>query len=109
MLDWIKAHREEYPHDFWLHAAMREYAFIYGKSVEEEIRNLLERCGKRDSEHEEEAFAQLKLLSNEASVKATCHFGQPYFNTATQAGLLKIALKELSIRLQEESSEKQLN
>lgn len=105
MFDWIKAYREEYPHDFWFHAAMKEYAFVYGKSVEDEIRALLERCGKRGSEHEVEAFAQLKLLSNEASVKAICHFGQPYLNTATQAGLLKIALRELSARLQEGSFE----
>lgn len=84
---------------------MKEYAFVYGKSVEDEIRTLLDRYGKRGSEHEEEAFAQLKLLSNEASVKAICHFGQPYFNTATQAGLLKIALRELSYRLQEGSFE----
>ena len=105
MFDWIKAYREECSQDFWLHAAMKEYAFVYGMSVEDEIRTLLERHGKRGPELEAEAFAQLKLLLNEASVKAICHFGQPYFNTSTQAGLLRIALNDLSRRMQENHSE----
>lgn len=101
MFDWIKAYREECSTNFWFHAAMKEYAFIYGKSIEDEIHTLLEKYEKHSPEREEEVFTQLMLLSNEASVKATCHFGQPYFNTATQAGLLRIALREVSSRLQE--------
>ncbi|BAK45553.1 2-methylthioadenine synthetase [Eggerthella sp. YY7918] len=97
---WIKAYRDNFTYDFWLDAALKEYKFIYGKSIQEEIRVILEKLNVVGTEYEKEAFNQLVLLSNEASIKAVCHFGQHYFNTATRAGLFRVALKELPYHLQ---------
>lgn len=95
MFDWIKAHRNGCTHDYWLEAGMKEYEFIYGKSIEDEISAVLKDIGISGIEYEQEALKLLKLLTNEASVNAIFHFGQTYFNTATTAGLFRIALKEL--------------
>ena len=68
---------------------MREYKFIYKKSIPEELKDL----GLDNSESIEKEFKQILLKMNK---EASVHFGQPYLNTATIAGMYRIALKQLA-------------
>ncbi len=93
MWDWISAYRAHYPNDLWSQVALKEYEFLYGKSLGCDIQMLLEQT---DADIDlEEAMALFDLLANEAITQATHHFGQSYFNTATMVGVYRIAMQRL--------------
>lgn len=94
MWDWIKAYKVPFYETFWQIRGEKEYEFIYKKKISEEIQDILDQCGKSSSDAEVEAvLAQcIKSVSKEASI----HFGQPYFNTATMAGLYRMMLKSFA-------------
>lgn len=62
---------------------MKEYKTIYGKSFEEELKDR-----KID-----DAEKFIKLFIEEIQ-KTTFHYGHPYLNLATIAGVLRIVLKK---------------
>jgi hypothetical protein len=67
---------------YWVQQGLKEYELIYGKSVEEE---LAER-GIADG-------SQFDKIVKEQIRKTTFHFGHPYLNSATMAGVFRISLK----------------
>lgn len=71
----------------------KEYEFIYKKSVSEEIKSIFDKANITDKNIIEE---KLKAIREEARNKASKHFGQPYFNTATIAGMYRIIIKQLA-------------
>ncbi len=99
MLDWIKSYREKCRNDFWLSAAMEEYERIYGKDVRDEVEEIL--CREQIQMGADEAMSELRLLVNEASTRATFHFGQTWLNNASIAGCFRLALEALSDHLRE--------
>ncbi|MDR0930320.1 MAG: HNH endonuclease [Clostridiales bacterium] len=84
MWDWLKAYKTSFYETFWLIQGLEEYKRIYGKSVVEELKKL----GIKDRN---KVLSSFKATHNMASF----HFGQPYFNSATVAGLLRMMIKEL--------------
>ena len=83
MWDWIRAYGTSLYDTFWTLEGMKEYRIMYGKSFEEEWKE----CEMNDIE------GISKLLGEELK-KTTFHFGQPYINSATIAGVLRIILKK---------------
>lgn len=81
MWDWIRAYGTVFYDTFWTIQGLKEYEFIYKKSLEEELE------AKRINHENFE-----KIIKEE--IKNTLHhFGDPYMNKATIAGVIRIALK----------------
>ena len=95
MWDWIKSYRVPFYDTFWSILGQKEYEFIYKKSVVQELEDL----GITEPEEIKEKFAYInKELIKEASI----HFGQPYFNTTTVAGMYRMFLKRIEKELGKE-------
>ena len=94
MWDWIKSYNVPFYETFWQILGMKEYEFIYKKKVSQEITGILAQCGKSHSDKEVEEFIANRIKS--VSKEAGKHFGQPYFNTVTMAGLYRMMLKSLA-------------
>ena len=94
MWDWIKAYKVSFYETFWDIQGMKEYEFIYGQSVLEEIRYIL-----KEADLINEIDAIQETINQEIAVvvkNASVHFGQPYFNTATMAGMYRMMLKNMA-------------
>lgn len=92
MWDWIKAYRVPYYDTFWGIQGMKEYEFIYKKSVNEEVEYILSQTDLCKDQLEEILQKTFAAVKKEASI----HFGQPYFNTATMAGMYRMAFQTLA-------------
>lgn len=94
MWDWIRAYAVPFYDTFWYMQGMREYEFIYKRKLEQEIAAILQQANvtEVDSSVRENYGKLMSQVMDEASV----HFGQPYFNTATIAGILRMLLKRLA-------------
>jgi hypothetical protein len=88
MWDWIRSYGVPLYGTFWSIRGMQEYKFIYKKSVRQELIDI----GLTPDDVEKEFNAMYKELFKEAGV----HFGQPYFNSATIAGLFRMMIKSLA-------------
>lgn len=95
MWDWIKAYKVPFYDTFWSIQGMKEYQFIYKKDIVEEIKDILSEAGILDNSEKVRDILGKTLRS--VQDKASVHFGQPYFNTATMAGLYRMMLKELAV------------
>lgn len=93
MWDWIKAYSVPFYDMFWGVLGAKEYQFIYKKSVAQEVRDILEAA---NAPYDETTEAKLKELRQEAEESAGIHFGHPYYNTATIAGMNRMILKNLA-------------
>lgn len=94
MWDWIKAYGVPFYGTFWSIRGMKEYQFIYHKTISQELTDILASAGiAPDSE---EAQNMTRSCMQEMSQQASIHFAQPYLNTATIAGLFRMMLKSLA-------------
>lgn len=94
MWDWIQAYNHPFYGTFWILMGMKEYRFIYQKSITQKIEGILSAAGKTpDPEMVGDIISQ---QHNAVRSEAIRHFGQPYFNTATVAGLYRMMLKRLA-------------
>jgi len=94
MWDWIKAYKVPFYETFWSIRGMKEYEFIYKKKVSEELLYILTQIGiEKNSEEFQEEW---KFCMNSVRDEASIHFGQPYFNTVTVAGIYRMMLKRLA-------------
>lgn len=93
MWDWIKAYRTPFYETFWSIQGMKEYEFIYKEKVEDELEYILTKAGINNSKEINQIIKEeLNSLQKDVSI----HFGQPYLNTATMAGLYRMMLKRIS-------------
>lgn len=83
MWDWLRAYGTPFYDTFWLIQGAKEYEFIYKKSLEEELRV-----------REITDIDKFKRIVQEEIQKTTFHFGHPYLNSGTLAGVLRIALQK---------------
>lgn len=83
MWDWLRAYGTPFYDTFWNIQGMKEYEFIYRKSLEEEFkaRNIVD-------------TDRFKRIFSEQIHKTTFHYGHPYLNSATLAGVIRMALKK---------------
>lgn len=96
MWDWICAYSVPLYETFWSTRGMKEYKFIYGKSIEEDVNEIIRRAGIKMNESELQALINRILIRVEK--QCSVHFGQPYLNTATIAGKYRMMIKELAIK-----------
>jgi len=97
MWDWIRAYCSPFYETFWSSMGMKEYKFIYHKRIFDEINDIFESAGiAGDSEPVEELIRKHLYEVNEM---ASIHFGQPYFNSATLAGLYRMMLANMATSL----------
>lgn len=85
MWDWLKAYKASLYDTFWIIQGQKEYEKIYSIRFEDELKK------RNMNENNTKEFRE--ILKNQYS-KATYHFGDPHFNLATIAGLLRMAFKE---------------
>lgn len=83
MWDWIRAYATPFYDTFWMIQGIKEYETIYGKSFNEELK-------KQNLVNKEKLIS----LFQEELHNTTYHFGSPYLNSATIAGVLRIILKK---------------
>ena len=81
MWDWIRAYGTPFYDTFWKIRAQKEYEFIYGKSYMQELKD---RDILSDSD--------LRRYWNTDIGKTSIHYGHPWYNTSTDAGVLKMRL-----------------
>ncbi|ENK0837713.1 HNH endonuclease [Clostridium botulinum] len=83
MWDWLSAYGTTFYDTFWAIQGIKEYEFIYNKSLKEEfeVRNIKD-------------INKFKEIVTEQIEKTTFHYGHPYLNSATLAGVIRSALKK---------------
>ena len=72
---------------------MKEYQFIYKTSYAKDLADIL---AAANLEADDQVLGEIKEIIHEEMGKAGVHFGHPYLNTATMAGINRIALKTLA-------------
>lgn len=82
MWDWIKSYKVLFYDTFWFLQGLDEYENIYGITFENDL--VQHNIDEKDFNN-----LDLKFLFQKASI----HFGDPHFNRATIAGLLRIFIK----------------
>lgn len=83
MWDWIRAYGTPFYDTFWILQGMKEYKIIYDKSFEEELK-----------EREIDDIEKFTRLFQDELKKTTFHYSHPYLNSATIAGVMRIAFKK---------------
>lgn len=83
MWDWLKAYKESFYDTFWINHGMCEYERIYACSFKEELkkRNIMD-------------LTAINTIVSDKMSQASYHFGDPHFNVATIAGVLRMSLNE---------------
>lgn len=81
MWDWIRAYGTSIYDTFWKIRAQKEYEFIYGKSYIQELedRDIL-------------SNSDFRRYWNTDIGKTSIHYGNPWYNTSTDTGVLKMRL-----------------
>lgn len=98
MWDWIRAYGVPFYDTFWTIIGRKEYEFIYGRSIENELKKIQE--GSTIEIGEEKLLEVVKEKFSYAMERTGIHFGQPYFNTATVAGVYRMMLKDIAKELE---------
>lgn len=88
--DWLKAHKADFYDTYWTGRGMKEYEFIYKKSIVEELIEI----GLFD-------IKVIRGLIKEQMEKASWHWGQPRMNPATIAGVLRMIIRKLRAERQQ--------
>lgn len=94
MWDWIRAYGVPLYGTFWSIRGMKEYQFIYHKTIRQELVDILMRAGIAPDN--KEVIKVTEGYMREMCQQASVHFAQPYFNVATIAGIYRMMLKALA-------------
>ncbi len=94
MWDWIKAYAVPSYETFWSVRGMKEYQFVYHKTISQELTDILACAGVASDS--KETMEMVEECTHEMCRQASFHFAQPYFNTATVAGIFRMLLKALA-------------
>lgn len=86
MWDWLYAYKTTFYDTFWILQGMKEYEFIYKRTVAEDLKI----CGEFDQN-------KFNDLLKEEIKKTTYHFGHPYLNSATIAGTIRIVINKMML------------
>lgn len=91
MWEWIDAYRVPFYDTFWFVQGVKEYEYIYGTPMEQEVCDILALAGAEELT-KEEINKYLERVMPHCSI----HFGQIYPNAATIAGVLRIMVKTIA-------------
>ena len=93
MWDWIRAYGVPLYETFWSTMGMKEYQFIYKKSF---VRELADIISSADLTLDDEIQSKVNEITTDIMMNAGVHFGHPYFNASTMAGIYRMVLKRLA-------------
>ena len=93
MWDWIRAYGVPLYETFWSIMGMKEYQFIYKKSF---VRELADIISSADLTLDDEIQSKVNEITTDIMKNAGVHFGHPYFNASTMAGIYRMVLKRLA-------------
>ena len=93
MWDWIRAYGVPFYETFWQILGMKEYRFIYKVNFEQEIADILRAAGL---EYNDEIQNTINDTIQQVKKDAGIHYGHPEFNTATMAGIYRMAAKRIA-------------
>ena len=93
MWDWIRAYGVPFYETFWSIVGMKEYQFIYKKGFMQELSDIISSANLIMND---EVQKKVNEIICEVIEGAGVHFGQPYFNAATIAGIYRMALKRIA-------------
>lgn len=102
MWDWIRSYGVPFYNTFWSMKGMQEYRHIYGSRFMDDFQKIVQASEKQFTEKQIETMLQQNL--NHLKGEASIHFGQPYFNDATMAGLYRMLLKRMAEELEVDES-----
>lgn len=91
--EWFQAYQLKDNESLWMNQGKREYEYIYGVSIDQELKDL------------KMTWEQFEPYLNKQLDNATHHFGQPGFNRATVAGAIRLAIKEIGEGSHEDTQE----
>ena len=97
MWDWIRAYGVSFYDTFWSILGSKEYRFIYGNSVGNDLNKIIKYANI--TEDNEYLQGMVKEKFSDAMKNTSIHYGQPYFNTATIAGVYRMMLKDIAKEL----------
>ena len=86
MWDWSKAYKEPFYDIFWIKRGLEEYEKIYQTKFFDDIKVYEKNITIEEIKN---------LISNLMFSSTSNHYAQPYLNSATMAGFLRILLKKL--------------
>ena len=87
MWDWLMAYASAYHDNFWIIEGIREYKYMYRRTVEEDWAFLIEHGLSLEQDMREEV---LRFCIANSGI----HFGQAFPNKATIAGLIRMFFKD---------------
>ena len=93
MWDWIRAYGVPFYDTFWNVMGMREYEFIYKTSCSKDLLGIFAAAGLKLNDN---TWEEVNIIIKDQINEAGFHFGHPYLNTATMAGIYRMALKKLA-------------
>ena len=93
MWDWIRAYGVPLYDTFWSIMGMKEYQFIYKKSFTQELADII---SSANLTFDESIQNRINEVTANVMNNAGIHFGHPYFNTATMAGIYRMILKKVA-------------
>ncbi len=96
MWDWIRAYGVACYETFWNIAGLKEYEFIYHHTFRQDIAAVFNSAGISPKEEE---FELVNRFMHDAVKDTSFHFGHPYLNVSTLAGVYRIAVKNLAAHL----------
>ena len=91
MWDWIAAYGGTFYDVFWTIQGLKEYEYIYKRSVDQDVADILSYAGAGEL-----SKAQIDQYLHEAVSQSSIHFGQAYPNAATVAGTLRMVIKAIA-------------
>lgn len=91
MWDWISAYSVPFYDTFWIIQGMKEYEYIYGTPMEQDVSDILALAGAGELSKE-----AIKKYLEKVMPHSSIHFGQPYLNAATIAGVLRMVVRAVA-------------
>ncbi|MCM3294030.1 HNH endonuclease [Paenibacillus sp. MER 180] len=85
MWDWLRAYGTTFYDTFWIKQGIKEYEFIYHKKFNDELK--------------EKSIDLTKFFEiyNEEIQNTSYHYGHPYLNSATLAGVIRTTFKKYEV------------
>lgn len=93
MWDWIRAYGVPFYETFWGILGMKEYRFIYNTSFAQELADIITAA---HLEFDDKIKDKVNEITRTVMNNAGIHFGHPYFNVATMAGIQRMTLKKFA-------------
>ncbi len=95
MWDWINAYSQPLYETYWVMQGVDEYEKLYNRKFSDDYKDIIVMAGIKKKDYERTSKLFYGLIEENLK-NVTIHYGQPYLNKASIAGLIRTSLKNLS-------------